>query len=163
MPEEAFKIHGLSGDFLADKPKFSEIAQSFHDFIKDTVIIAHNASFDVKFLNWELENAGFPRIDNDMVRDTLVMARAEIPLWSQQPSMPFAAALASITPVVRCMALCLIVRSSPMSISSLSAVARPASCWAPPMTTIMTIRGAKKGSANSVRRHDRARPRWRRA
>ena len=79
MPEEAFKIHGLSGEFLADKPKFSEIAQSFHDFIKDTVIIAHNASFDVKFLNWELENAGFPRIDNDMVRDTLVMARQKFP------------------------------------------------------------------------------------
>ncbi|WP_319533363.1 DNA polymerase III subunit epsilon [uncultured Cohaesibacter sp.] len=79
MPEEAFKIHGLSEEFLSDKPKFAEIAQAFHDFIKDTVIIAHNARFDVKFLNWELEKAGFPTIQDDMVLDTLVIARQRFP------------------------------------------------------------------------------------
>ena len=79
MPEEAFKVHGLSEEFLSDKPKFAEVAQSFHDFIKDTVIIAHNAQFDVKFLNWELENAGFPKIDDNLVRDTLAMARTKFP------------------------------------------------------------------------------------
>ena len=79
MPEEAFKVHGLSEEFLSDKPKFAEIAQGFHDFIKDTVIIAHNAQFDVKFLNWELENAGFARIDDDMVIDTLAIARQKFP------------------------------------------------------------------------------------
>lgn len=79
MPEEAFKVHGLSEEFLSDKPKFAEVAQGFHDFIKDTVIIAHNAQFDVKFLNWELENAGFPRINDDLVRDTLAMARTKFP------------------------------------------------------------------------------------
>ena len=61
MPEEAFRVHGLSEEFLSDKPKFAEIAKDFHDFIKDTVLIAHNASFDVKFLNWELDKAGFPQ------------------------------------------------------------------------------------------------------
>ncbi|SNY90514.1 DNA polymerase-3 subunit epsilon [Cohaesibacter sp. ES.047] len=79
MPEEAFKVHGLSEEFLSDKPKFAEIAQDFHDFIKDTPIIAHNASFDVKFLNWELEKAGFAKIDNDLVIDTLAMARQRFP------------------------------------------------------------------------------------
>ena len=79
MPEEAFKVHGLSEEFLSDKPKFAEIAQDFHAFIKDTPIIAHNASFDVKFLNWELDQAGFAKIDNSLVIDTLVMARQKFP------------------------------------------------------------------------------------
>ena len=79
MPEEAFKVHGLSEEFLSDKPKFAEVAEGFHDFIKDTVIIAHNAQFDVKFLNWELENAGFPTIDDRMVIDTLAIARQKFP------------------------------------------------------------------------------------
>lgn len=79
MPEEAFKVHGLSEEFLSDKPKFAAIAQGFHDFIKDTPIIAHNASFDVKFLNWELEAAGFAKIDQSLVIDTLAMARQKFP------------------------------------------------------------------------------------
>ncbi|WP_373235484.1 DNA polymerase III subunit epsilon [Cohaesibacter celericrescens] len=79
MPEGAFKVHGLSEEFLSDKPKFSEIAQSFQEFIKDTPIIAHNASFDVKFLNWELEKAGFGKIDDQYVIDTLAMARLKFP------------------------------------------------------------------------------------
>ena len=79
MPEEAFRVHGLSEEFLSDKPKFAEVAKDFHEFIKDTVLIAHNASFDVKFLNWELEKAGFPRIQDDLVIDTLAMARQRFP------------------------------------------------------------------------------------
>ncbi len=79
MPEEAFRVHGLSEEFLSDKPKFAQIAKDFHEFIKDTVLIAHNASFDVKFLNWELDKAGFPKIDNDLVIDTLAMARQRFP------------------------------------------------------------------------------------
>ena len=79
MPEEAFRVHGLSEEFLSDKPKFAEIAKDFHDFIKDTVLIAHNASFDVKFLNWELDKAGFPKIKDDLVIDTLAMARQKFP------------------------------------------------------------------------------------
>lgn len=79
MPEEAFKVHGLSEEFLSDKPKFAEIAEGFHDFIKGTPIIAHNAGFDVKFLNWELEAAGFAKIDQSFVIDTLAMARQKFP------------------------------------------------------------------------------------
>ena len=79
MPEEAFKVHGLSQEFLSDKPKFAEVAQDFHDFIADTPLIAHNAGFDVKFLNWELKEAGFPLIDNDFVIDSLVLARKKFP------------------------------------------------------------------------------------
>ena len=79
MPQEAFKVHGLSEEFLSDKPKFAEIAEGFHDFIKDTPIIAHNAGFDVKFLNWELKEAGFETINQDLVIDTLAMARRKFP------------------------------------------------------------------------------------
>lgn len=79
MPEGAFKVHGLSEEFLSDKPKFAEIAQKFHDFIADTPIIAHNASFDVKFLDWELKQAGFPALNQDLVIDTLALARQKFP------------------------------------------------------------------------------------
>ncbi len=79
MPEGAFKVHGLSEEFLSDKPKFAEIAQGFHDFIADTPIIAHNAGFDVKFLDWELKEAGFPTLNKDLVIDTLALARQKFP------------------------------------------------------------------------------------
>lgn len=79
MPQEAFKVHGLSEEFLSDKPKFAEIAQDFHDFIAGTPLIAHNAGFDVKFLNWELKEAGFPLIDQNLVIDSLVLARKKFP------------------------------------------------------------------------------------
>ena len=51
MPEEAFKVHGLSAAFLSDKPLFADIAASFIEFIGDATMIAHNASFDMMFLN----------------------------------------------------------------------------------------------------------------
>ncbi|MCT4655615.1 MAG: DNA polymerase III subunit epsilon [Cohaesibacter sp.] len=79
MPQEAFKVHGLSAEFLEDKPKFAEIAQDFHDFIAGTPLIAHNAGFDIKFLNYELEKAGFPLIDKEFVIDSLVLARQKFP------------------------------------------------------------------------------------
>ena len=56
VPEEAFKIHGFSTDFLKDKPKFSDIADEFISFIKDYDLIIHNASFDIPFINHELKN-----------------------------------------------------------------------------------------------------------
>ena len=54
MPEAAFNVHGLSEEFLSDKPIFKDIAQEFIDFIKDSKLVIHNASFDMKFLNAEL-------------------------------------------------------------------------------------------------------------
>ena len=54
VPDEAFKIHGFSTEFLKDKPSFSEIAEEFLNFIKNKDLIIHNASFDIPFLNHEL-------------------------------------------------------------------------------------------------------------
>jgi DNA polymerase-3 subunit epsilon len=58
MPEEAFNVHGIGDAFLTDKPVFSAVAQAFLDFIADAKLVIHNASFDMRFLNAELEWAG---------------------------------------------------------------------------------------------------------
>lgn len=79
MPEEAFKVHGLSAAFLSDKPLFAEIAASFVEFIGDATMIAHNASFDMMFLNHELSQLGFAPIATERVIDTLAMARRRHP------------------------------------------------------------------------------------
>ena len=55
MPEESFKVHGLSMDFLSDKPLFSEIAENFVNFVSDSKLIIHNAKFDVSFINYEMQ------------------------------------------------------------------------------------------------------------
>jgi len=80
MPEQAFRIHGISAQFLRGKPKFHEIAQDFLDFIgEDSKLIAHNASFDMGFLNHQLGELGHPSIDNSRVIDTLYLARKNFP------------------------------------------------------------------------------------
>lgn len=81
MPEGAFKVHGLSSRFLADKPVFADpkVAPAFLDFIADAQLIAHNGdAFDVPFVNAELEAAGLPRLVNKTF-DTLVFARRKFP------------------------------------------------------------------------------------
>ncbi len=75
MPEEAFNIHGLSGEFLSDKPLFADIAEDFLEFISDATLVIHNASFDMGFLNWELKAISRPALDDAQVLDTLAMAR----------------------------------------------------------------------------------------
>ena len=68
MPEEAFKVHGLSAEFLADKPRFAEIAEDFLDFVRDDILVIHNAEFDLRFLNAELARAGvFGKLEQKMV------------------------------------------------------------------------------------------------
>ncbi len=79
MPEEAEKIHGLSGEFLADKPVFKDIAQPFLDFIGDAKLVIHNAQFDMKFLNAELKAAGLEALSNDRAIDTVALARKRFP------------------------------------------------------------------------------------
>ena len=74
----AQKIHGLSNKFLSDKPFFSEIADELLNFIKDDTLIIHNAEFDLKFLNTELENCGFAMINNSII-DTLSIAKKQFP------------------------------------------------------------------------------------
>jgi len=78
--ESAFKIHGLSTEFLSDKPVFSEIMDEFLVYIgDDSVLVAHNAEFDMKFINWELEHAGRPIIHQKRFTDTLALARTKFP------------------------------------------------------------------------------------
>ncbi len=79
MPRAAFDIHGLSDEFLADKPKFAEIAADFARFIEDARLVAHNAGFDVKFLNAEFAKLGMPPITDDRVVDTLALAKRKHP------------------------------------------------------------------------------------
>ncbi|MCH2393526.1 DNA polymerase III subunit epsilon [Oceanibaculum sp.] len=79
MPEEAFKVHGLSADFLAGYPVFSVIAQDFLDFIGDARLVIHNAEFDMRFLNAELTQLGHPALPKDRAVDTLAIARRKFP------------------------------------------------------------------------------------
>ncbi len=79
MPEDAFKVHGLSTRFLSDKPLFSDIAPSLLDFVKGGLLIFHNASFDMKFINSELLRSGHKIIPSERVFDTLALARRKHP------------------------------------------------------------------------------------
>lgn len=79
MPDEAYRIHGLSADFLSDKPLFSQVAADFLSFIGDASLIIHNAEFDMKFINFELRNVGFPDLPMSRVVDTLAIARRKHP------------------------------------------------------------------------------------
>lgn len=79
MPEEAFKVHGISADFLKDKPFFHDIAKEFLNFIEDSYLVIHNAPFDMKFINAELQWLEKKPISMEMVIDTLQMARKKFP------------------------------------------------------------------------------------
>ena len=79
LTEENMKIHGITNEFLEDKPLFEDVADDFLSFIQDSFIIAHNANFDVGFLNHELEKISKPTIDQDRVVDTVVLARNRFP------------------------------------------------------------------------------------
>lgn len=79
MPEAAFKVHGLGDEFLSDKPLFKDIAQAFLNFIQDSTLVIHNASFDMKFLNAELKRVNRPDIPMTQALDTLAIARKKFP------------------------------------------------------------------------------------
>ena len=79
MPDQAFAIHGLSDEFLSDKPKFSEIAKEFLDFIGSAKLVIHNAAFDIKFINAELKRIDKKEITFDRATDTLAIARKKFP------------------------------------------------------------------------------------
>jgi len=79
MPTEAFNVHGLSEEFLSDKPIFEDIADSFVDFVEGARLVIHNASFDMGFLNAELERSGRRPIPYDHALDTLMLARRRNP------------------------------------------------------------------------------------
>ncbi len=79
MPTEAAMVHGLSDEFLADKPVFAEKADDFLAFIGDAPLVIHNASFDMGFINAELARCGFKQLPMDRATDTVMMARKMFP------------------------------------------------------------------------------------
>ena len=79
MPEGAFRVHGLSAEFLSDKPKFAEIVDDFIAFIGEDELVIHNAAFDMGFLNHEMKQAGRPQISPGRAIDTLTIARQRFP------------------------------------------------------------------------------------
>ncbi|MEP4378079.1 MAG: DNA polymerase III subunit epsilon [Alphaproteobacteria bacterium] len=79
MPVEAFNVHGLSEEFLAEKPVFAEVVGEFLEFIGDAKLVIHNAGFDMKFLNAELKRLGFPILPMDRSIDTVALARRTFP------------------------------------------------------------------------------------
>jgi len=79
VPDKVVEITGLTTEFLKGKPKFASQAQAFLDFVGDSPLIAHNARFDMGFINAELERAGFAALPQSRFKDTLAMAHEKFP------------------------------------------------------------------------------------
>ena len=79
MPDEAFRVHGLSEPFLSDKPVFAEVVADFLEFIADAPLIIHNAEFDMRFINAELTRLGFAVLPMSRATDTVAMAKKKFP------------------------------------------------------------------------------------
>src|SRR6478609_171673 len=79
MPKEAFDVHGLSAEFLSTKPLFHEVANDFLAFIGDSPLVIHNGSFDLGFINMELDRIKRPPVPRDRLVDTLLLARRKHP------------------------------------------------------------------------------------
>jgi DNA polymerase-3 subunit epsilon len=79
MPEGAFAVHGLSSEFLSDKPKFAEIVDQFLEFIGDAPLVIHNAEFDLRFLDADFALIGKPAIERLRIIDTITLARRRYP------------------------------------------------------------------------------------
>lgn len=74
MADDAFRVHGLSDEFLRSQPRFIEKAEELLTFIEDSPLIAHNAAFDISFINAELERVRMPSLRNEVI-DTVLLAR----------------------------------------------------------------------------------------
>ncbi len=79
MPEEAYRVHGLGDAFLSDKPVFTAIVREFLDFIADAKLVIHNAEFDMRFINAELEWCGLHALPSEQAIDTLAIAKRRFP------------------------------------------------------------------------------------
>lgn len=77
---DALEVHGISDAMLADKPHFGAIATELVEFLGDAMLVAHNANFDVGFMNAEFDRVGLPRIVPDRIVDTLALARRRHPM-----------------------------------------------------------------------------------
>jgi DNA polymerase-3 subunit epsilon len=79
MPSAAFAVHGLSDQFLADKPKFAAVVDAFLEFIADSPLVIHNAAFDIAFVNAELARLKRSPIPDHRAVDTVIIARQKFP------------------------------------------------------------------------------------
>jgi DNA polymerase-3 subunit epsilon len=79
IPEEAVRVHGLTAEFLADKPRFGEVVDDVLEFLGDAPLVIHNAAFDIGFLNAELERVARPLLDAARAIDTVQLARRRFP------------------------------------------------------------------------------------
>jgi DNA polymerase-3 subunit epsilon len=79
MPEEAYQVHGLSEEFLKEFPVFADVVTEFLEYIGDARLVAHNALFDLKFINAELVAVGEPKLGQDRMIDTIQLARQKLP------------------------------------------------------------------------------------
>lgn len=80
MDDEVIRVHGISNEFLVDKPRFADVAAQIYEFIKGAELVAHNASFDMRFLNMEFKKAGFHDLNEQVsVIDTLALAKQLYP------------------------------------------------------------------------------------
>ncbi len=78
IPQSSIDVHGLTSEFLSDKPTFNKIVDDFKEFIRSDKIIAHNVDFDIGFINYELQDCGKPQIKNETL-DTVSIAREKFP------------------------------------------------------------------------------------
>jgi DNA polymerase-3 subunit epsilon len=78
IPEETTKVHGITNEMVADKPTFGEIADDMIEFFGDSPLVAHNANFDMNFLQYQLEDEGYEKLTNPVV-DTLKIAKRKFP------------------------------------------------------------------------------------
>jgi DNA polymerase-3 subunit epsilon len=78
---DAVKVHGLTDEFLADKPKFAEVAPALLDYVRDAHVVIHNAAFDLGFLDAEFKRLGLPKFSEHVasITDSLLMAREMFP------------------------------------------------------------------------------------
>lgn len=79
MPKEAEKVHGLSNEFLSNKPFFKEVVSDFLEFVGEDTLVIHNAAFDMKFINYELKQLRKLPLSKNPVIDTLALARKKFP------------------------------------------------------------------------------------
>ena len=84
IPPEATAVHGITDEFVKDKPVFSEVFDQFLEFIRGGKLVIHNAEFDMKFINYELKQVGHSPIPWTQVVDTLSMARQKFPRLSRK-------------------------------------------------------------------------------
>lgn len=79
VPDDAIAVHGITNEFLKDKPVFAQVYTEFTEFVRESTLVIHNAAFDMKFLNWELKQVGHPPLSWSNVVDTLAIARKKFP------------------------------------------------------------------------------------